>query len=326
MKINVCPGCLAPSNSTYCPDCRKKLFNGNRISHILNFRKPEFLEVKREKQNRISISGFQLKHSLKISSGKLEMTERGGEYILKPVPERILLNKNIIPANEHLTMQIALQVFGINTAHCALVFFPDGEPAYLTKRFDADEKGERILQEDFAQIMNRSGENFGENYKYDSSYEEIALFAKKFIAAYPIEIEKFFRAVIFNYLFSNGDAHLKNFSLYRDKITGEYRFTPFYDLISTRFHAPTESDMALELFADDFESADFKAGSKYTRNDFLEFAFRIGINRKRAEKILDSFLNKDNELKELVNRSFLERQFCEDYFDNYMERKSRLIN
>ena len=32
--------------------------------------------------------------------------------------------------NEHLTMQIAQQVFGIETAESALVFFVDGTPAY----------------------------------------------------------------------------------------------------------------------------------------------------------------------------------------------------
>ncbi|MHC1738604.1 MAG: HipA domain-containing protein [Ignavibacteriaceae bacterium] len=326
MRIDVCPGCLAPSYTTYCNSCRKTLFNGNKITHILPFPKPEFTSIKREKQNRLSISGYQLKHSLKITNGKLEMTERSGEFILKPIPERTMPNKTILPANEHLTMQTASQIFGINTARSALIFFADGEPAYLTKRFDVDKRGERILQEDFAQIMNRSEENFGENFKYDSSYEEIARYAKKYIAAYPVEIEKYFRIVIFNYLISNGDAHLKNFSIIRDKTTGEYRFTPFYDLISTRIHSPYESDTALHLFADNYESEEYKAGSKHTRPDFIEFALRIGINMKRAEKILDSFLNKDKEIKEIVSRSFLESQFREEYLVNYTERKSRLTN
>lgn len=40
------------------------------------------------------------------------------------------------PANEHLTMQLAAQVYGIETAANTVCFFKDGEMAYLTKRFD----------------------------------------------------------------------------------------------------------------------------------------------------------------------------------------------
>ncbi|HQT21521.1 hypothetical protein [Daejeonella sp.] len=43
--------------------------------------------------------------------------------------------------NEHLTMQIARQVYGLKTAENALIFFQDGTPAYLTKRFDVKEDG-----------------------------------------------------------------------------------------------------------------------------------------------------------------------------------------
>ncbi|OYZ33517.1 MAG: hypothetical protein B7X86_01180 [Sphingobacteriales bacterium 17-39-43] len=38
-------------------------------------------------------------------------------------------------------MQIARQVYGLKTAENALIFFQDGTPAYLTKRFDVKEDG-----------------------------------------------------------------------------------------------------------------------------------------------------------------------------------------
>jgi serine/threonine-protein kinase HipA len=41
-----------------------------------------------------------------------------------------------VPANEHLTMQIAGQLFGIAVPPNACVELSDGEPAYLVKRFD----------------------------------------------------------------------------------------------------------------------------------------------------------------------------------------------
>src|SRR5690606_40079276 len=64
-------------------------------------------------------------------------------YILKPIP-RDLKKVDQVPANEHLTMQIARQVYGINTAENALIFFSNGEPAYITKRFDVKEDGTKL--------------------------------------------------------------------------------------------------------------------------------------------------------------------------------------
>ena len=48
-----------------------------------------------------------------------------GRYILKPIPGE-LENREQILANEHLTMQIAKQVYGINVADNGMIFFRDG--------------------------------------------------------------------------------------------------------------------------------------------------------------------------------------------------------
>ena len=66
---------------------------------------------------------------------RLSHAEERGQYILKPIP-RDLKKVDQAPMNEHLTMQLAEQVFGLLTAANALVFFSDGTPAYLTRRFD----------------------------------------------------------------------------------------------------------------------------------------------------------------------------------------------
>jgi len=59
----------------------------------------------------LSISGIQIKHSLKLEEKKLILTETGGAYILKPTPMASFLNLDYTPANEHLTMQLAGQIF-----------------------------------------------------------------------------------------------------------------------------------------------------------------------------------------------------------------------
>lgn len=168
--MKTCPGCLKEGHDTYCPPCRRRLFGGKRVSHVLAFSRPFYNQTKLSvAATRLSISGIQTKMSLALREGRLEMTETGGQYILKPIPHGTFQHLDAVPINEHLTMQIARQVFGISVAENALVAFDDGEPAYLVRRFDVQDDGSRSLQEDFAQIASRSEETHGVNYKYDSS-------------------------------------------------------------------------------------------------------------------------------------------------------------
>lgn len=324
MKIDRCPACLKSGFETYCNSCLKKLFGGKKVNHYLDFTRPEFNSAKLERSDRLSISGIQLKHSLKLENNKLVLTEEDGEYILKPIPGGVFKNLDQVPYNEHLTMQIANQVYKLDTALNAILFFADDEPAYIAKRFDRTKEGKKTLQEDFAQIAGRTEETNGHNYKYDFSYEEIAELMKKHIKPYLIEIEKYFRVIIFNYLFSNDDAHLKNFSLYRNEQYGDYLLTKFYDLLNTSIHVPNESEFDLELFKDNFETDAYKAGIKYTKPDFVEFAKRIGINENRFTKIYDAMLDKTEQVKEMVDSSFLRSDLKRVYFVGYVDRLERL--
>ncbi len=324
MKIKNCPGCLRSGYETYCNSCKQMLFNNQKVIHILNFTRAEFNKIKREKSGSLSISGIQIKHSMKLINNELVLSEEKGEYILKPIPTGSYENLGQVPANEHLTMQIASQIYNLNVADNGIIFFKDGEIAYLTRRFDVLGTGKKLLQEDFAQIANRTEETHGKNYKYEFSYEEITELMKQHVSAYKIEIEKYFKIVIFNYLFSNGDAHLKNFSLYRNEEYGDYLLTPFYDLLNTSIHVPGESDLALELFKDGFVSTAYKAGSKYTKSDFEVFAGRLGINEKRFKTIYNELLTKTNKVQEFVSASFLTSEIKKIYFQNYLNRFDRL--
>lgn len=275
-EINYCPGTLAEGYNTYSPTCLKHLFNGKKVSHILPYDTPKMSEDIAEQfienRKRISISGVQEKLSLLLDKNKLRLTEKAeqGNYILKPIP--IDLKKtNQVPANEHLTMQIAKQVFGINTAENALIFFKDGTPAYITKRFDVKANGEKWAKEDFASLAGKSKYTAGQNFKYNYSYEAIGNLIKKYVPAWKIEIEKYFTLVLFNYIFSNGDAHLKNFSLI-ETISGDYILSPAYDLINTKLHVD-DTDFALDkgLFEDNFQSDDVKKNTSSIKKRFCCF-------------------------------------------------------
>ena len=328
-EIKYCPGTLAEGFDTYSKTCLKKVFNGKKVSHVLPYNPPQVSEEDAEKflenRKRISISGVQEKLSLLLDKNKLRLTKEGeqGTYILKPVP-RDLKKVDQVPANEHLTMQIAHQVYSINIAENVLIFFENGEPAYITKRFDVKEDATKWGIEDFATLAGKTSENAGHDFKYEYSYEELAELLKKYVPAYMVEIEKFFRLVVFNYLFSNGDAHLKNFSVLETP-SGDYTLSPAYDLVNTRIHVD-DSDFALDrgLFKDNFESEEMKKNGHAGLKDFYEFSNRLGISTKRRDKLLEPFLARQATVEVLIQRSFLNEQTKRAYLLHYQTRRNQL--
>ncbi len=329
-EINVCPGTLAEGFSAYSPSCLRNVFDGKKVSHLLPFDSPQKSETEAalfaKNRERISISGVQEKVSLRLEKNKLRLTNPGesGTYILKPIP-RDLKKVDQVPANEHLTMQIARQVYGINTAENALIFFRDGTPAYITKRFDVNPDGSKRGKEDFASLTGKTSEDGGANFKYDSSYEELGRLLQRFVPAWRIEIEKYFALVVFNFLFANGDAHLKNFSLLETP-NGDYILAPAYDLINTRLHVD-DTDFALKkgLFAADFQSAKYRSRLHPSDEDFIEFAKRIGVQEKRIEKLLAPFLTKQDRIEAFISRSFLNAASKKTYLANHQQRRNYLV-
>ena len=327
-EIKYCPGTLE-GNSAYSRTCLRRVFNGKSVSHILPYNSPQTDEEDDNKfvdnRKRISISGVQEKMSLILDKNKLRLTNEGeqGNYILKPIP-RDLRKVDQVPANEHLTMQIAQQVYGIYTAENALIFFKDGKQAYITKRFDVKKDGGKWGEEDFASLAGKTEENAGVNFKYNYSYEEMAELLKKYVPAYLVEVEKLFSLIVFNYLFSNGDAHLKNFSLLESP-NGDYLLSPAYDLINTRIHVD-DTDFALdrELFKLSFKSDAYKKSNHTSKDDFIELAKRMEIKESRIEKLLTPFLKKQPLVEELVNNSFLDEKTKRAYILHYNTRRNYL--
>ncbi|MDX9906637.1 MAG: HipA domain-containing protein [Bacteroidales bacterium] len=332
MKLNEiknCPGTLAKGFTSYSPGCLRRLFNGRKVSHVLPYNNPgqdeEAAKEFMDNRKRISISGVQEKLSLRLEKNVLRLTNEGerGSYILKPIP-RDVRYADQVPANEHLTMQIARQVFGILSAESAIIFFKDGIPAYITRRFDVKEEGTRWGKEDFASLAGMSSDNAGPNFKYDYSYEETGTLIRRFVPAWRIEIEKFFTLVLFNYLISNGDAHLKNFALLENS-TGDYLLSPAYDLINTRIHVD-DSDFALSrgLFKDEFRSEAFNKSGHASFDDFVEFGKRIGVGGSRILKLSEPFLKKQPLVETLTHRSFLNDKCKRAYLLHYNTRLNRL--
>ena len=326
--LTVCPSILQEGYDTYSPVARRTLFDGHAVSHIFSEASPDTGTVEANEAvksvGRISLSGAQPKFSIVVDDDKLRYIREGeqGTFILKPRPTAYqIINKDFCVANEHVTMQIASQVYGIETAANALCFFDDGTPAYITRRFDVHSKG-KYKQEDFAALLGYTKDNAGSNYKYDkASYEECAEVIHRYVKATLIDIRRFFRIILFNFVTLNDDAHLKNFSLIERN--GEYRLSPAYDLINTSLQLMNPHIFALDkgLFK---EGMVFSDTHTISRSDFEEFGKRIGLPVKVIKQEIDMFATEQPLVKELLGRSFLSPSLQKQYWMAFDYRRKML--
>ena len=255
---------------------------------------------------RSSISGVQDKVELSRRRGGFEVVDHGGEYILKPIPSTPLPKYQAeVPVNEALTMSVANRIFGIETAKHEVVSFRDGELAYLTKRFDY--RGGQI-----GKLSGRTAASHGSGYKYDASYEECADILRRYCNASRVELPKLFRRILFCYLFSNGDAHLKNFSLYESE-QGDMVLSPAYDLLATSVHIPTETPLALDLFADRHFTSAFETLGFYSSADFIELGRCFGLTSDAVRGEIARFTSAVAEVTELIDGSLLSPAAKADY-------------
>ena len=328
--IEVCPSTLRPGFSTYSPQAVKELFEGMAVSPFIDidFENERDQQEAMENLSNMSISGAQEKFSAIIDGSKIRLTRKGEQatHILKPAPFNLSLStRKQIPVNEHLTMQIASQVYGIRTASNGLCFSSSGQPVYITKRFDVINSVKEGSQEDFATVLQMTEEGNDSNFKYHGNYAQIADAIRQFVPAWMPQMEQFFRMVVFNYLFANEDAHMKNFSLVHRN--SEYFLAPAYDLINTCIHIESGSDLGLR----DGLSPDIEKSEVYERTlhpcrlDFERFADRIGLPSRRSAQILDMFMQIPPKTYTLIDYSFLNDKMKRSYKRIIEQRTSRFV-
>ena len=321
-EIKYCPGTLTEGHNTYSRACLSKVFKGKKVNHILPYDSPttnsETDKLFDDNRKRMSISGVQEKFSVLLDKNKLRLINEGeqGEYILKPIPSAGK-RPECMPANEHLTMQIAKQAYGIETAENALIFFKNGSPAYITKRFDLKEDGYKLAQEDFASLSGRTPQTHGEHYKYTGNYYELFQILKKFVPAYLLEAPKLLKIIIFNYLFSNGDAHFKNFSLIETPM-GDFKLSPAYDLVNSRMHIE-DKDFALE---DGLLPKKLAQGKIISQIKTL--SEKVGISELIYNDIINTMFNQSDLVEQLTFSSFLDEKTRRNYFQSYQTRLKKL--
>ncbi len=325
--IDKCPSTLAKGYTGYCPRALKTLFFGRSVSPFLDFgisglKNSESMAGAAE---RISVSGVQEKFPAVVENGLIRLAREGerSTHILKPAPwDETIATRRHIPANEHVTMQIASQVYGIQTAENGVCFSKDNQIVYITKRFDIRSDGTKDEMEDMAVILGRNEQTDGAYFKYSGTYEDIASGLRKSIPAWMVDMERFFDLVVFNYIYGNGDDHLKNFSLIRRG--ADYRLAPAYDLLNTSLHVQGD-DLGLDggLSANIFPSDAYAGSGHPCRTDFHRFGRLIGLRDIRIGKILDRYSIIPTQALALLEGSFLPEKMQRSYLRIVKERTAR---
>lgn len=260
-------------------------------------------------RSQTTLTGVQPKLSLNLQKheGCQRLTVVGlwGAYIFKPqtadYPE--------LPENEDLTMHLA-EIAGINTAKHSLIRLADNSLGYMTRRMDRDKKGNKLAMEDFCQLTERQTE-----YKYRSSYEQIAKAIAKFSSVPGLDLVNFYEIVMFCWITGNNDMHLKNFSLISQK-PGEYELSQAYDLLNVAIANPNDrEELALTLNG---------KKSRITRNDFIEAAGKSGVSKVIVKRLISNFEKCVPAWVQKIDESFLSDEMKDKYVELVYERLASL--
>jgi len=298
-----CKGCLKDNIDEFCSACETKLFDRSKVPGRLEFNWDDIQDRIIGQPAGFSISGVQPKGFIGRSRNKLLAPNSDIEsmYIIKPFLDSRRKLHIDSPANEHLTMTMASQLFNIITAKCGFMKFANGEPAYLTRRFDRDKEENKLRQEDFVSVLDATpGINDHGLYKYNSfTYEDVGKRLN------PTDQISFIRILVFNFLTGNGDVHLKNLSLLESD-DGDMLLAPSYDLMNTKLHI-SDPQIAMNLFREMertkhnllVDTYDYKIG------DFIELGRRLGIRDRILMSIEKEFSAAKGDMITFVDKSFL---------------------
>jgi serine/threonine-protein kinase HipA len=229
---------------------------------------------------RISLAGVQEKLVLtRMPSGGWGRPIDGtpSTHILKP---EVAGYRDTV-RNEAFSMSVARHL-GLDVANFEMAEI-GGREVIVVERFDrsvgSDGSVERIHQEDFCQA---TGTPPSRKYEDDEGPSLRTIANILSTAAVRGSTEMLVRAVTFEALIGNGDAHAKNFSLLHDH-SGALRLAPLYDLMCTLYYG----DDQLAMYIDDVRRTD-----KVTAERIVNEASSWGMSPSRAERAVQDILER----------------------------------
>ena len=259
-------------------------------------------------KSQTTLTGVQAKLSLHLDrhegSKRLTIVGLWGDFIFKPQTQ----SYKTLPENEDLTMHLA-EIAKIKVVPHTLIRLQDGTLGYLTKRIDRTSEGGKIPMEDMCQLTERQTE-----YKYKSSYEQIAKVIAKHSYVPLLDLTDFYEQVFFNWLVGNNDMHLKNYSLYAPK--GKWVLTPAYDLLNVSMVNPKDTEeLALTLNA---------KKKRIKKSDFVRAMETSGISPKVFDNILAKYRKLLPKFNEIIDLSFLYEEDKDLYKQSIASRLARI--
>jgi serine/threonine-protein kinase HipA len=195
-----------------------------------------------------SITGSQEKFSMKYRYRDKAMMVPGLSFIVKPMQPNHPEIKDL-PRMEHVIMRFG-DALALGVAKTAFIRLRDGTDAFITRRFDRASDGRLVHAEDMAQA---TGDTRGLGHTYNGSYEVIARTLKHRLADQAKSRSsrlRFLRATLFNYIFGNTDAHLKNHSIIWEPGEGGrqvFSLAPLYDIVPCLLYTDDDDELGLPL-------------------------------------------------------------------------------
>ncbi len=188
---------------------------------------------------------------------------------------------------------------GLNIAEGELKKFSNKSHTFLTKRFDRNEKGQRIH---FASAMTMLGHLDSADHAGGVSYLEIVEFLIRNGADTDNDLEELWRRIVFNISIKNTDDHLRNHGfLLTEK---GWRLSPAFDVNPNEFGSGlslniSETDNALDFdlaisVAEYFRLSKVKANkiirqTKEAVSEWRKVAQGVGISKAEQDRMSIAF-------------------------------------
>lgn len=307
-KCLYCYQRLEEGQRDFHPNCARKFF-GTKDAPILEYKHEDLNQLAEQViRAQTSLTGVQPKLSLNLNKhdgcNRLTIVGLWGDYIFKPQTKAYPQ----LPENEDLTMHLA-EAAKIKVVPHSLIRLSDGKLGYITKRIDRTKNGEKIDMEDMCQLTLHPTE-----YKYKSSYEQIARTITKYSSTPKLDLTNYMQLLLYCFVTGNNDMHLKNFSLYCPE--KDYLLAPAYDLLNTTIVNPKDKEeLALPLSG---------RKTKLRVADFLNTARTIGLEESVVLRLIKGLQKALPKWQVLIQSSFLDENMKKAYQELIMSRLSRL--
>lgn len=213
-----------------------------------------------EKTNEIKSGQLNLDKDYDYWLMKFDNVSNNGDHGLEDVPEYTLI--------EFAYYKMALEA-GVQMNECRL-YSNNGENHFMTKRFDRV-SGKKIHMQSLGAIAHIT-------YKEPRicSYEMAAAYMRE-MKLPMIDIEQFYRRMVFNCIAVNQDDHVKNISFLMNR-RGEWRLSPAYDV--TYSYDVTNKWLSAHQMTINGKK------SNITLNDLLEAGKKMGLRKKKCLDII----------------------------------------